>query len=64
MAILDESTPETDADLIKVVLGGSGNFDDFWSDKSLTFVATKNGLLGSQAEVKIFGPKLVELRAV
>jgi hypothetical protein len=38
-----------------VVLGGSGNFDDFWSDKSLAFVATKNGLLGSQAEVKIFG---------
>ena len=26
VAILDDSSPETDADLIKVVLGGSGNF--------------------------------------
>ena len=51
MAILDDSSPETDDDLIKVVLGGSGNFGDFWPDKSISVVATKNGLLGSQSEV-------------
>ena len=51
VAILDDSSPETDADLIKVVLGGSGNFGDFWPEKNISFVATKNGLLGSQAEV-------------
>ena len=51
VAILDDTSPETDADLIKVVLGGSGNFGDFWPEKNISFVATKNGLLGSQAEV-------------
>jgi|688.fasta_scaffold1576986_1 hypothetical protein len=51
VAILDDSCPESDEDLMGIVLGGSGDFADFWADKSISFVATKNGLFGSQSEV-------------
>lgn len=30
VAILDDSCPETDDELLKIVLGGSGNFSDVW----------------------------------
>ena len=51
IAILDDSSPQTDDELLKLVLGSSGDFTDFWADKSISFVATKNGLFGSQSEV-------------
>ena len=53
VAILDDSCQKTDDDLIRIVLGGSGDFSNFWADKSISFVATKNGLFGSHSEVKI-----------
>ena len=52
LVILSELTPKNDSELLKATF--INDFQDIWADKSLTFVAFKNGSIGSQSEVGLF----------
>lgn len=51
MVILSDLQPQNDNELLKWTYLNDGY--DLWPDKSLTFVAFKNGAIGSQSEVNV-----------
>jgi hypothetical protein len=50
--VLTDLMPQDDNQLLKATLVNDGS--DIWTDKSLSFVAFQNGLLGSQSEVCLY----------